>query len=501
MSNSVPQQHRHPSVCSAMLKESNHNNNNNAVMGNRKCVYVSSTPSPPPPQVPLSAKLPLLPGRKLEEGKGKPPRSRLVAKNGSCLIQPIHVPNRFCTLYRNWFHLLIENSWRSILCIFASGFLLSWLFFGALYYFIALWTRSTDPENQSPEHTQCIANVQSFASAFLFSMESQHTIGYGTRYMTEMCPQAYVVLCIQLIIGVLLQTLLAGIVIAKVLRPKKRKQEMRFSRRAVIGWSLIDEETDPNSKTVDGESIRLADIQHRLYLAESHVKLYMATTKINSRGEKELLGVKDMNVGYDNGTDRVLLLWPVIIRHIIDEDSPFFGMTPEKMRNATDFELIMTVEGIVEATGMTFQARTSYLPEEIKWGQRFVPMVTMNEGTGKYEVDYGVFDATEPCSLNADYFLMHGDSLGGYTSTQQNELLNTGDIMQNRRLSTQIISGDVNDDHIPTGGDINHIEGEPEALITDDRPLLLQNALNASANNHNGAQHHLHHHRAGSGFA
>lgn len=28
--------------------------------------------------------------------------------------------------------------------------------------------------------------------------------------------------------------------------------------------------------------IRLADVQHRLYLAESHVRLYMATTKINS---------------------------------------------------------------------------------------------------------------------------------------------------------------------------------------------------------------------------
>lgn len=27
--------------------------------------------------------------------------------------------------------------------------------------------------------------------------------------------------------------------------------------------------------------IRLADVQHRLYLAESHVRLYMAHTKIN----------------------------------------------------------------------------------------------------------------------------------------------------------------------------------------------------------------------------
>lgn len=46
--------------------------------------------------------------------------------------------------------------------------------------------------------------------------------------MTELCPIAFVVLCIQLIIGVLLQTILAGIVIAKILRPKKRKQVLFF---------------------------------------------------------------------------------------------------------------------------------------------------------------------------------------------------------------------------------------------------------------------------------
>lgn len=61
-------------------------------------------------------------------------------------------------------------------------------------------------------------------SLFFFSLESQHTIGYGTRYMTEVCPPAFVILCVQLIVGVLLQTMLAGVVVAKVLRPKKRKQ-------------------------------------------------------------------------------------------------------------------------------------------------------------------------------------------------------------------------------------------------------------------------------------
>lgn len=55
-------------------------------------------------------------------------------------------------------------------------------------------------------------------------MESQHTIGYGLRYMTDLCPPAYLTLCVQCVVGVFLQTILAGIVIAKILRPKKRRQ-------------------------------------------------------------------------------------------------------------------------------------------------------------------------------------------------------------------------------------------------------------------------------------
>ncbi|KAL3095866.1 hypothetical protein niasHS_005625 [Heterodera schachtii] len=313
---------------------------------------------------------------------------RLVAKNGECIIRPNNLRNSYTICMRNWFHLIIEHSWRRIFGLFACGFLCSWLTFGLFYFLIVQFL----VEYQGlPEENQCIANVQSFASAFLFSLETQHTIGYGTRYMTEGCPLAYAVLSLQCIFGVLLQTLLAGIVTAKVLRPKKRKQEMRFSVQAVIG--PVDDE-DPRPALM----IRLADIQHRLYIAESHVRLYMATTKINKRGECELIGVQDMNVGYDTGMDRVLLLWPVVIRHIIDPDSPLWEITEDKL-NSCQFELIMTVEGIVEATGMAFQARTSFLPEDILWGRRFVPMITLNSASNQFEVNYDLFDVTEPHSV------------------------------------------------------------------------------------------------------
>uniref|UniRef100_A0A915Q4E7 Inward rectifier potassium channel C-terminal domain-containing protein n=1 Tax=Setaria digitata TaxID=48799 RepID=A0A915Q4E7_9BILA len=214
-----------------------------------------------------------------------------------------------------------------------------------------------------------------------------HPYRSAYRYMTDACLPLIFILSLQCIAGVFMQTMLSGIVVAKLLRPKKRKQEMRFSQVAVIG-PMNDTDRRP------ALMVRLADIQNNLCIAEPHVRLYMATSITNKKGERELTDFQDMNVGYDAGWDRVLLLWPIIIKHLIDDQSPLFAMTPDSIQNA-DFELIMTVEGIVEATGMTFQARTSFLPDEILWGYRFRSMVLLNEKIGRYEIHYKLFDEIE----------------------------------------------------------------------------------------------------------
>lgn len=51
-------------------------------------------------------------------------------------------------------------------------------------------------------------------------------------------------------------------------------------------------------------------------------------------------------------------------------------------------------EGVIESTGMTTQARSSYLPSEILWGHRFQNLVTFKKESGEYEVDYGIFNNT-----------------------------------------------------------------------------------------------------------
>lgn len=59
-------------------------------------------------------------------------------------------------------------------------------------------------------------------------------IGYGNRYATDQCPEAIFIVCLQCIVGVLIQAFMVGTVFYKLARPIKRVRTLLFSRKAVI---------------------------------------------------------------------------------------------------------------------------------------------------------------------------------------------------------------------------------------------------------------------------
>lgn len=48
------------------------------------------------------------------------------------------------------------------------------------------------------------------------------------------------------------------------------------------------------------------------------------------------------------------------------------------------------------STGMTTQARSSYLVNEILWGHRFEKLITFQKEDGTYKIDYSRFNMTIP---------------------------------------------------------------------------------------------------------
>ena len=82
---------------------------------------------------------------------------------------------------------------------------------------------------------------------------------------------------------------------------------------------------------------------------------------------------------------------PITILHEIDEASPLFGISRQDLET-DDFEIVVILEGMVEATAMTTQARSSYLANEILWGHRFEPVLF--EEKNQYKIDYSHFHKT-----------------------------------------------------------------------------------------------------------
>lgn len=58
------------------------------------------------------------------------------------------------------------------------------------------------------------------------------------------------------------------------------------------------------------------------------------------------------------------------------------------------FEIVVILEGTIESTGQSTQARSSYIANEVLWGHRFDPMVSYNKEQQGYEVDYSKFNET-----------------------------------------------------------------------------------------------------------
>uniref|UniRef100_A0A8D2ZWA0 ATP-sensitive inward rectifier potassium channel 14 n=1 Tax=Scophthalmus maximus TaxID=52904 RepID=A0A8D2ZWA0_SCOMX len=307
-------------------------------------------------------------------------RSRFVKKNGQCNVVFNNMEEKRQRYLADMFTTCVDIRWRYLLLLFCTSFMVSWLFFGIIFYTASLAHGDFEEHptvKGQPQRMPCILHVQGFVGALLFSMETQTTIGYGWRCVTEECPVAVITVVIQSIVGCIIDSFMIGIIMAKMARPKKRNQTLMFSKNAVISLR-------------DGKLClmwRVGNLR-KSHIVEAHVRAQLIRSYVTAEGEFIPLEQMDLNVGYDEGTDRLFLVSPLVIVHEIDKDSPLYTLSRADLET-DDFEIIVILEGMVEATAMTTQFRSSYLAREIFWGHRFEPVIY--EDRDRYKVDYARF--------------------------------------------------------------------------------------------------------------
>ncbi|KAL0155943.1 hypothetical protein M9458_050206 [Cirrhinus mrigala] len=308
----------------------------------------------------------------------KSQRARFITKSGSCNVahKNIREQGRFL---QDVFTTMVDLKWQHSLLIFTSAFLCSWMLFAMVWWLLAFAHGDLEPRDPNePGPVPCVTSIHSFTSAFLFSIEVQVTIGFGGRMVTEECPLAIIVLIIQNILGLIINAIMLGCVFMKTAQANRRAETLIFSRNAVIA--------PRNGRPTFMKSM----------IISATIQLQVIRRTVTAEGEVIPVCQLDIQVENPLRSNGIFLVSPLIISHTIDRGTQSLA--------TEDLEIIVILEGewsalLSTTTGITMQARTSYTPEEILWGRRFVSIMT--EEDGRYSVDYSKFGNTVPVRMPA----------------------------------------------------------------------------------------------------
>lgn len=309
-------------------------------------------------------------------------RDRLVLQGGAVNVSITNVRKRKRKFLTDIFNTLLDMRWRYIMLLFIAAFCLSWLLFAVFWYIIVV-TNGDDVNKDTSGWTPCMDNVYDFTTAFLYSVETQHTIGYGGRAVTAHCRPAIVLLLIQSVFGVVIECIMAGLIFAKLSRPKRRSQTIMFSKNAAICMY------DGHHSLV----FRVGDMRKSQIIGAT---MYAFMVKSVYKESGEVIPLQTFELELDTTSQGyVFLAWPALVVHRITESSPLWGMGEEELLRE-NFEIVVVLEGTAESSSQSLQVRTSYLPAEIRWGHRLAPLQAYRKPGGRYEIDYTRFHDTVP---------------------------------------------------------------------------------------------------------
>merc|ERR1712032_857825 len=97
-------------------------------------------------------------------------------------------------------------------------------------------------------------------------------------------------------------------------------------------------------------------------------------------------------MGSEGEIDGIFFIWPTTLVHKIDSESPFYSMSARDFLKKR-YEIVVLLEGVIEQTGNSIQARSSYLPNEVLWGYRFVNLLNFKHSESEYKIDYSAFNS------------------------------------------------------------------------------------------------------------
>src|SRR4051812_29604041 len=259
------------------------------------------------------------------------------------------------------YHLWLRTTWPRALLLIAGTYLVVNALFALLYLEVG-----------------GVANSRGdFFDSLFFSIETMGTIGYGE--MTPVTRAAHSIVMLESVTSLLLTALATGLVFAKFSLPMSR---LAFSKFITI--------SPMNGRPT--LMLRLGNERSNV-IAEARIHVGLVNTEITEEG-MTLYRLKDLALVRDT-SQALTRSWTVM--HVIDEQSPLFGMTPESMAER-EVEFFASVVGTDDTSLQPVHGRHRYLGTDVVWGARHADILSERED-GQLQMDVRKFDdiiATEP---------------------------------------------------------------------------------------------------------
>ncbi|KAH9125046.1 hypothetical protein AeMF1_004278, partial [Aphanomyces euteiches] len=282
---------------------------------------------------------------------------------------------------------------------------------------------------------RCNVGITTIMEAYIFSVETIMTIGYGAPTNDIFyggCSSMALLLTVESIGGIFLNSICVGMFFVRFARATKRANSIIFSEVAVV-------------REIRGEFYLMFQVCERRHhqLVEAHVRCYAVRNDMSADGESELLfQPHPMRLQQpDDELGGVLLMaLPQMVVHRIDPWSPLFPPQclpfvheasttpgfPEPPQRAVDhdngnrdynqasdveqptqdqieqhlllseLEIVVILEGTDAMTGNTMQARYSYTPHDLRWRHAFERCVSRDPVTQGPLIDFDKFHQVVP---------------------------------------------------------------------------------------------------------
>ena len=276
---------------------------------------------------------------------------RFINKNGYPNIKKkgINILNRY-----SWYHTMLDlKRWQFIGLLVGSYIIVNFIF-ALIYYLIGIeHLTGIDKSNFTNE----------FTDVFFFSSQTFTTVGYGR--IAPVGFLASLVATFEAFLGLLAFAIATGLFYGRFSRPRAF---LKFSDIALIS----------PYKDRSGLMFRMAPFKNTS-LTDASITV-LASFEVTENGEtKSSFYTLKLEV---TKITSLILNWTIV--HYIDEDSPFYGLTTEDLKNI-DIEIIVHVKAFDSIFSSDVVQRTSYTSDEIIYGAKFEKMYSPDE-TNRFTV-------------------------------------------------------------------------------------------------------------------